>query len=59
VTASQPAHYWLLGLPMAIGGICTVSWGVAWAHRLPERRLRTVFALMLIATAILMLYQSR
>ena len=48
---------WLLGLPMAIGGICTVSWGVAWAHRLPESRLRMVFALMLTVTAILMLRQ--
>lgn len=49
---------WQLGLPMAVGGICTVSWGVMWAHRLPEARLRQLFALMLAATAWLMLRQA-
>ncbi|RQO68152.1 hypothetical protein DBR44_15810 [Aquitalea sp. FJL05] len=45
---------WQLGLPMALGGVCTVSQGVAWAHRLPESRLKQLFALMLITTALLM-----
>ena len=49
---------WKLGLPMALGGICTVSWGVAWAHRLPETSLKRLFALMLIITAVLMLRQQ-
>lgn len=43
---------WSMGLPMAIGGLLTVSAGVAFAHRLPERRLRRAFAWMLLATAL-------
>lgn len=43
---------WHLGLPMALGGLFTVSAGVALAHRLPERRLRAAFAWMLLATAL-------
>lgn len=43
---------WALGLPMALGGLFTVSAGVALAHRLPERRLRAVFAWMMLATAL-------
>lgn len=43
---------WHLGLPMAIGGMLTVSAGVALAHRLPERRMRLAFAWMLVATAV-------
>ncbi|WP_371322631.1 sulfite exporter TauE/SafE family protein [Dechloromonas sp. ZY10] len=43
---------WSLGLPLAAGGILTVSAGVALAHRLPERRLRTAFAVMLLIAAL-------
>lgn len=43
---------WALGLPLAIGGVFTVSAGVAVAHRLPERRMRTSFAWMLLMTAL-------
>jgi hypothetical protein len=42
---------WSMGLPMAAGGLFTVSAGVAVAHRLPERRMRMAFAWMLLATA--------
>jgi uncharacterized membrane protein YfcA len=42
---------WSLGLPLALGGLVTVSAGVGLAHRLPERRLRAAFAWMLAATA--------
>jgi len=42
---------WSLGLPLAAGGILTVSAGVALAHRLPERRLRAAFATMLLIAA--------
>jgi len=41
-----------------IGGMATVSYGVAWAHRLPEKRLRRLFAAMLLVTAALMIRQS-
>ena len=43
---------WSLGLPLAIGGLFTVSAGVALAHKLPEKRMRTAFAWMLAATAL-------
>ena len=42
---------WQLGLPMALGGVLTVSAGVALAHRLPEKPMRTAFAAMLVGTA--------
>lgn len=42
---------WALGLPMALGGVLTVSAGVALAHRLPERPMRMAFAAILAATA--------
>lgn len=43
---------WALGLPMALGGLFTVSAGVALAHRLPEQRLRKAFAVVLLATGL-------
>ena len=43
---------WALGLPMAAGGLFTVSAGVALAHRLPEQRMRRLFSTMLIATGL-------
>ena len=46
---------WSIGLPMAIGGLLTVSAGVAVAHRLPERSMRLAFAWMILATALWML----
>lgn len=46
---------WSSGLLLALGGMTTVSSGVAWAHRLPERRLRRLFAVMLLVTAGLMI----
>jgi uncharacterized membrane protein YfcA len=46
---------WTLGLPMALGGVLTVSAGVALAHRLPERPMRLSFAVILVATALWLL----
>jgi len=46
---------WALGLPLAVGGLLTVSAGVALAHRLPEQRMRTAFAWMLQCTGLWML----
>ena len=46
---------WSLGLPLAAGGLFTVSSGVALAHRLPERRMRLAFACMVLCTAVWML----
>ena len=42
---------WALGLPMAAGGLFTVSAGVAVAHRLPEKQMQAAFAWMLLLTA--------
>ncbi len=41
---------WHMGLPLAVSGMFTVSAGVALAHRLPEQRMKTWFAWMLLAT---------
>ena len=49
---------WSIGLPLAIGGLFTVSAGVAFAHRLPERRMRTAFACMLLCTAVWLLIRQ-
>lgn len=46
---------WSMGLPLAVGGLFTVSAGVALAHRLPERGMRAAFAGMLFCTAAWML----
>lgn len=46
---------WPLGLALAFGGVLSVSAGVAFAHRLPERRLRALFAFGIVATAGAML----
>ena len=49
---------WTTGALLGIGGIATISYGVALAHRLPERRLRRFFAVMLLGTAALMFRQA-
>lgn len=46
---------WSVGLPLAIGGLFTVSAGVAMAHRLPERTMKTAFAWMILVTAVWLL----
>jgi uncharacterized membrane protein YfcA len=42
---------WPTGLMLGIGAVCTVGFGVAFAHRLPERVLRTALCLVLYASA--------
>jgi uncharacterized membrane protein YfcA len=46
---------WEMGLPLAVGGLFTVSAGVAVAHRLPEKRMQSAFAWMVLCTAVWML----
>ncbi|MBA4111614.1 MAG: hypothetical protein C0487_18700 [Leptothrix sp. (in: Bacteria)] len=43
---------WAWGVPLALGGVLTVSAGVALAHRLPEKPMRWAFAAILMATAL-------
>lgn len=50
---------WAIGLPMAIGGVLSVSWGVLLAHRLPAARLRQLFCFVLLGTAAAMLLAPR
>lgn len=45
---------WLVGIPLAVGGTASISAGVAFAHRLPERRLRLAFCGLLLITAALL-----
>ncbi|MFL9925059.1 sulfite exporter TauE/SafE family protein [Herbaspirillum lusitanum] len=46
---------WAVGIPMALGGVLSISWGVALAHHLPERRLRILFCGALIALSLWMM----
>ncbi|WP_137173811.1 sulfite exporter TauE/SafE family protein [Massilia sp. HP4] len=46
---------WQVGLPLALGGVLTVSWGVHLAHTLPQRLLRVAFCTVLLGAAISML----
>ena len=45
---------WLVGLPLALGGIVAISAGVKFASRLPERRMRLAFCGLLLLTAVLL-----
>jgi uncharacterized membrane protein YfcA len=45
---------WVVGLPLALGGIGAISAGVALASRLPERRMRLAFCALLLLTAVLL-----
>jgi uncharacterized membrane protein YfcA len=47
---------WALGVPLAIGGLLSISLGVKLAHALPERLLRLLFSgFLLMSAAMLML----
>lgn len=45
---------WTRGLPLAAGGLLSISWGVALAHRLPERWLGQAFCVLLLVAAAMM-----
>jgi len=45
---------WSIGIPLAIGGMLCVRYGVALAHRLPERVLRLLFSVFLVVSAALL-----
>jgi uncharacterized protein len=42
---------WRAGLALGVGAVCTVGFGVALAHRLPQRVLRIALCLVLYAAA--------
>lgn len=45
---------WTIGLCLALGGVATVSAGVALAHSIPERRLQQMFGLMVAFMGLLL-----
>lgn len=45
---------WAMGVPLALGGLLSISWGVRLAHALPERVLRTAFCVFLLVCAVLL-----
>lgn len=45
---------WALAVPLAVGGLLSISWGVKFAHALPERLLRALFAGFLLLCAVLL-----
>jgi len=60
VAYAQGGHVdWVVGLPMAVGGVLSVSWGVALAHQFSPARLRLCFSVVLVGTAVLMLFGGR
>jgi uncharacterized membrane protein YfcA len=50
---------WGVGIPLAIGGMSTASFGVAVAHRLPERTLRFLFVGFIMICAIALFIRAR
>ena len=52
--AAAGAVHWRVGIPLAIGGIASISAGVSLAYRLPDRVLQLLFCGLLLATAALL-----
>ena len=42
---------WSTGIPLAVGGLLSISWGVRLAHALPQHLLRMLFTLFLLLCA--------
>jgi len=54
------AHHqvsWVVGLPLAVGGLMSISWGVKVAHALPERLLRGLFCGFLVFCAVMLAFK--
>jgi uncharacterized membrane protein YfcA len=49
---------WAVGVPLALGGLLSVSAGVRLAYSLPERTLRTAFCVFLVICAGLLLVKA-
>ncbi|MBP5111453.1 sulfite exporter TauE/SafE family protein [Pseudomonas protegens] len=48
---------WAIGLPLAAGGLLSISWGVKVAHALPERLLRGLFCGFLVVCAVMLAFK--
>jgi uncharacterized membrane protein YfcA len=49
---------WSVGIPLALGGVSTVSFAVDIAHRLPERRLRLLYIVFMLASSVSLLIKA-
>jgi len=49
---------WWMGVPLAVGGLLSISWGVRLAHSLPERLLRSLFCGFLLICALMLALES-
>ncbi len=45
---------WGMGIPLAVGGLASISWGVKLAHSMPERLLRSLFCGFLVICAVIL-----
>jgi uncharacterized membrane protein YfcA len=48
----------MIGVPLAIGGLMSISWGVKIAHSLPERLLRALFCGFLLFCAVMLAFKA-
>lgn len=48
---------WKIGVPLAIGGLLSISWGVKIAHTIPERLLRALFCGFLVLCAVMLAFK--
>ncbi|MCP2068949.1 UNVERIFIED_ORG: putative membrane protein YfcA [Pseudomonas reinekei] len=58
--ATYAVHHqvnWGIGLPLAVGGLMSISWGVKVAHALPERLLRGLFCGFLVFCAVTLAFK--
>ena len=55
--ASHHQVSWVIGLPLAVGGLMSISWGVKVAHALPERLLRGLFCGFLVFCAVMLAFK--
>jgi uncharacterized membrane protein YfcA len=49
---------WSMGIPLAIGGLASISWGVKMAHSMPERLLRWLFCGFLVICAVVLAFKA-
>ena len=49
---------WPMAIPLALGGLFSISWGVRLAHALPERLLRALFCSFLLLCALLLVLEA-
>ncbi|WP_425929933.1 sulfite exporter TauE/SafE family protein [Pseudomonas sp. NyZ201] len=45
---------WSMGIPLAVGGLLSISWGVKLAHAMPEKMLRSLFCGFLVICALML-----